>query len=100
MKTISGKSSSLIRPSPLSSSRFTTIGVDATCADHGNARPAALGLAAFKPPQRNSSFGSTSSKRAGGRVQVGATPVPLQTEASQVVNSGQSQSPSQVQPIA
>src|SRR5688572_3541904 len=99
MKTISGKSSSLMRPSPLSSSRLITIGVVATCADQPNGLSLATGSATLSPPQRNSSCGNTSSNGVGGSVQVGSSPVPAQAPVSQTVNGGQSQSSSQVQPI-
>src|SRR5688572_16339481 len=100
MKTISGKSRSSARPSPLSSSRLITTGVDVLCADHEKGLPAAFGLASSVPPQWNSRSGSTSSKGATGKLQVGSLPVPTHSPPSQVVNSGQSQSSSQLQPEA
>src|SRR5687767_5701172 len=99
MNKISGKSSSLTRPSPLSSSRLITIGVVATCPDHANGLPSTIGSATLSPPQWNSSCGNTSSKGGGGSVQVGSTPVPVQAPVSHTVFSGQSQSSSQLQPI-
>src|SRR5690349_21691208 len=99
MNRISGKSRSSISPSPLSSFRFATTGVDTTCADAPNGAGAA-DFAALSPPQWNSRLGSTSLKSAGGSVQVGAAPVPTHAPASHSVNSGQSQSSSQVQPVA
>src|SRR6187402_2629472 len=106
-KSISGKSSSSARPSPLSSSRLITMGGEATCDDHGNALPTASSLASsvsssryecvVPSPQRNSTSGNTSLNGVAGNVQVGATPVPVQSPASHVMNAGQSQSSSQLQ---
>ncbi len=84
-----------------------TSGGETTCDDQLNALPTASSLAlsfgslaywCFVPaPQENSTCGSTSLNAAAGSVQVGATPVPVQTPASHVMNAGQSQSSSHVQ---
>src|SRR5262245_5012251 len=95
MKTISAKSSSLISPSPLSSSRLMTMGVMLTCADIGKGALTALWLALFKPPHWISLIGSTFWKGSGGSVHVGAFPVPTHLPTSQAVYCGQSQSSSQ-----
>src|SRR4051794_39430855 len=105
MNRISGKSRSSARPSPLSSSRFTTSGGETTCDDHGKALPAASSFVEsaalyeclVPSPQRNSTAGSTSWNGVAGNVQVGATPVPTHAPASHVMNGGQSQSSSHVQ---
>src|SRR5690349_18168233 len=94
MKTISGKSNSSIKPSPLSSSRFTTSGVLATCLDQEK------GTRSGCVAHRNSSCGSTSGSGVGASVHTGTLPVPLQNPASHTVLGGQSQSSSQVQPEA
>src|SRR5690606_11809672 len=98
MNTTSGKSSSLMNPSSLSSVKLTTSGVESTCVEFGNGEFSALGSSLLSPPQRNSRLGSTSSKGTAGSVQVGSTPDPLQVPTSQLVKEGQSQSSSQVQP--
>src|SRR5689334_20372891 len=97
MNTISGKSSSLIRPSPLSSSRLTTIGVIETSDESGNGAPTAFFADCPVPPHWISFVGRTFLKSTGGSVHVGAFPVPVQRPASHAVNGGQSQSSSQVQ---
>src|SRR5688572_22508294 len=98
MNRISGKSSSLMKPSSLSSVRFTTSGVEMDCVEFGKGEPVASGSTAPSLPQTISGLGNTSSKGRAGNVHVGASPEPLQVPTSQVVNEGQSQSSSQLQP--
>src|SRR5690606_13480852 len=98
MNRISGKSSSLMKPSSLSSVRFTTSGVEIDWVEFGYGESSARGLSAPSLPHSISGSGNTSSKGTAGNVQVGASPVPLQVPTSQVVNEGQSQSSSQLQP--
>src|SRR5262245_39205803 len=87
MKTISGKSSSLMRPSPLSSSRFTTAGVADDCADVGNGEFTAWRAAAPcpVPPHWISFTGRAFANGTGGSEQVGATPVPVHCPTSQAL---------------
>src|SRR4051812_32939418 len=94
MKMISGKSSSLMSPSPLSSSRLTTAGAMVFWDELGNGLPTAFGLAMPRPPHWISIVGGTAANGSGGSEQVGAAPVPTHTPTSQAAYAGQSQSSS------
>jgi hypothetical protein len=85
-----------MRPSPLSSSRFTTIGVMLTCADCLKGAPTAsfAGAVFAVPPHWISFVGSTFANGTGGSVHVGSLPVPVHAPTSQTVFGGQSQSSS------